>query len=288
MAKGHGEVLMCIPDRLQRMAAAVAAELDLGTPEITRLASGSANLVLRLRDARHDLVLRIAGPQAAKLGADPAAEQAMLSLAARAGLAPPLVLARPEQGILVTRHAAGRILASEDLRDPVQLARIGAWIAALQAQPPPPLPRIDFGARAAGYLATLQARASSTALDRLARGLALRRARLPAVPAVCCHHDLHHRNFIDSGERLLAVDWEYAGPGDPAADLASCIGYHGLGPAEQEALLGGFGDTPLRDRLSALAWIFDCLWYGWNAVAALEGVPPDAELQARLEARLLG
>ena len=49
---------------------------------------------------------------------------------------------------------------------------------------------------------------------RLQRELARRRAAQPA-PArqVPCHHDLHHRNFLDDGPRLFAVDWEYAGPG---------------------------------------------------------------------------
>lgn len=276
--------------RLPDPVRSVAAELGLVQPEVQPLAGGSLNRAWRLRDARQDLVLRLADPRTAQLGADPAAEQAMLSLAARAGLAPPLVIARPEQGLLVTRRAAGRVLTPADFRDPAQLARIGAWIAALQLQPPPALPRIDFAARAAGYLATLQAQARSASLDGLARGLAGRRARLPAVPAVCCHHDLHHRNLVDTGERLVAVDWEYAGPGDPAADLASCIGYHGLGPPEVAALLAGYGagDAAFRSRLSALAWIFDCLWYGWNAVAALAGLPADAALQSRLEARLLG
>ncbi len=276
-------------DDAHRVATALAAELGLDSPRITRLPGGSANLVFRLVDAGHDFVLRLAGPRAARLGADHACEQAMLALAAQAGLAPQLVLARPGQGLLVTGHAAGRTLTREDLRDPAQLARIGAWIAGLQALPPPELPRVDLGARAAGYLATLQSRAPSATAGRIARSLAARRAGLPAAGTVSCHHDLHHRNLVDTGERLLAVDWEYAGPGDPAADLAGCIGYHGLAPVAQEALFAGYGtdDAALRARVAALAWIFDCLWYAWNAVAALEGMAPDAALQTRLEAGLL-
>jgi thiamine kinase-like enzyme len=84
------------------------------------------------------------------------------------------------------------------------------------------------------------------------------------------------------------LDWEYAGPGDPAADLAACIGYHDLGPGEIDALLWGYGEdgTALRARLAALGWIFDCLWYGWNGVAAQAGLEVDRRLQDRLAARL--
>jgi thiamine kinase-like enzyme len=120
--------------------------------------------------------------------------------------------------------------------------------------------------------------------------LARRRAALPPpVRLAPCHHDLHHRNFIEAPGGLLAIDWEYAGPGDPAADLASCIGYHGLGPREIDELLGGYGadGRTLRERLEAQGWIFDCLWYGWNGAARTVGLDADRVLQARLEARLL-
>jgi len=42
----------------------------------------------------------------------------------------------------------------------------------------------------------------------------------------------------------------------------------------------------MRQRIGALGWIFDCLWYGWNGVAALEGLAIDGAEQAALAARL--
>jgi len=279
-----------LPPDLQRAIAAVAGELGLVAPEIMALPGGVANRALRLRDARHDLVLRVAGGTAAALGASRSSECAMHALAAGAGLAPPVVLARPERGLLVTAFVAGRMLSKEDMQDPAVLRRVGDWIARLHALPPPPgLPVVDFGARAAAYLETMRARAPSPEAVELARRLAAKRAGLAPSRAVACHHDLHHRNLIDDGSRLMAVDWEYAGPGDPAADLAACIGYHELAPSRVDALLSGYGPhaAALRARVATLGWIFGCLWYGWNAVAALEGLPQEAGLQARLAARLL-
>ncbi len=177
------------------------------------------------------------------------------------------------------------------MQDARLLARVGAWIAALHALPVPGgLTVVDFGERAAGYLSRLQADSPGGLPGRLARELAARRAALPRPARLAaCHHDLHHRNFIDDGLRLLAVDWEYAGPGDPAADLASCIGYHGLRDDGIDALLAGYGQdgVGLRERLAMLAWIFNCLWFGWNAVAGLSGPAPDADEQAVLAARLV-
>ncbi len=275
-------------------AAGIAAAIDslgLDRPKVTPLAGGILNRSFRVREGDKDLVLKLAGDAAPELGASRRSEFAMQALAAGAGLAPPVVLADEAQGFIVSRHAPGRTPSAGDMHDTRLLARVGAWIAALHALPlPPGLAVVDFGERAAGYLSRLQASSPGGFPGRLADELAARRAALPRpVQLAACHHDLHHRNFIDDGRRLLAVDWEYAGPGDPAADLASCIGYHGLRDDGVDALLSGYGQegTGLRERVAMLAWIFDCLWFGWNAAAGLSGPAPDMGEQARLAARLL-
>jgi len=270
---------------------AVIAELGLHRPECTPLPGGLANRTIRLRDEQHDVVVRIAGVEASDLGADRESERAMHQLAAGIGLAPEILIARPADGLLVTRHAAGRGLTHANLHDEVMLKRIGEWIARLHAEPPPPtLEVVDLGARAAGYLSRMLAHDATSPARTIASLLAGRRAALPPPLRLApCHHDLHHRNFVDAPGGLLAIDWEYAGPGDPAADLASCIGYHGLGPREIDVLLGGYGANgrTLRDRLAAQRWIFDCLWYGWNGAARAVGLEVDSVLQAQLETRLL-
>ncbi len=253
------------------IAAAIEA-LRLTRPAVTPLAGGALNRSFRLRSGSADLVLKIAGAAAPVLGASRRAEFVMQSLAAGAGLAPPVVIADEARGFIVSRHVSGDMPAASDMQDPRLLARIGAWLAALHAlQPPAGIAVVDFGERAAGYLARLQAEAPELSVERISRELAARRADLPRPARLAaCHHDLHHRNFIDDGRHLLAVDWEYAGPGDPAADIASCIGYHRLGDAGVDALLSGYGvaGAGLRERVASLAWIFDCLCFGWNALAA--------------------
>ncbi len=269
--------------------AAIAAELGLVRPTITPLAGGVSGRTLRLCDARQDLVLRLDDGSGASLGASPESEFVILTLAAAAGLGPAIVRWQPAQGWIALRHVAGRTPDCAGLRQPAFLERLGNWFARLHAVPAPPLPAIDFGARAAGYLERLQADTPTAAIAGLRIALAARRKALaPVARLVCCHHDLHHRNIVDSGAALVAIDWEYAGPGDAAADLAACMGYHELDPAERSALLAGYGtDTAaLRERIDALAWIFDCLWYGWNGVAAQAGLALDVALQRRLAARL--
>jgi aminoglycoside phosphotransferase (APT) family kinase protein len=279
-----------LPPGAEAAIAQAAAALGLLRPEVTALEGGLANRSFRLRAGREDFVLKLAGGAAAGLGASRRSELAMQSLAAAAALAPPVVFADEEGRFFVSRRAGGSVPSAVEMRSPALLRRVGAWAARLHAlDAPPRLPVVDFGERAAGYIGQVLAARPDDFVRRLARELEARRAALPAPARLAaCHHDLHHRNFIDDGSRLLAVDWEYAGPGDPAADLASCVGYHALDGAEVDALLDGCGggDSALGARLAALGWIFDCLWFGWNSAAGLAGLPPDPRVQSRLAARL--
>jgi Ser/Thr protein kinase RdoA (MazF antagonist) len=278
------------PPAVDAAITAAIAALGLERPRITELEGGATNRSYRLRDARHDYVLRLAGSATPGLGASRASEFAIQAIAANSGLAPAIVLADAERDFIVTRHADGRVPAVSELRAAPLLRRIGSWIARLHALAPPPgLAVVDFGERAAGYLERLLGQEQRAEIAAIAGELERRRAALPpARQLAACHHDLHHRNFVVSAEKIVAVDWEYAGPGDPAADLACCIGYHDLDAALVDHLLAGYGNDSagFRARVDALGWIFNCLWFGWNEVAAAAGLQSDPELQQRLAARL--
>lgn len=279
------------PDSAAGAIEAAARALGLRSPEAIPLPGGVANRSFRLREGAHDFVLRLAGSAAARLGASSRSEFAMQALAAAAGLAPPIVLADAAHGFIVSRFAPGRVPTAAAMRSPRLLRRVGAWFARLHGlEAPPGLAAIDFGERAADYLARIAARDPGDFIRRLQRELAQRREALAAPARLApCHHDPHRRNLLDDGTHILALDWEYAGPGDAAADLAACAGYHGLDAAGLDALLDGYGTASrvLRARVAALAWIFDCLWFGWNGAAAAHGLAPDAGEQSRLAARLL-
>ena len=286
MARATTRVNLGLPAAI----ADAARTLGLERSEVTPLDGGLANRSFRLRGNSRDYFLRLAGDAAARLGASIRSEIAMQSVAANAGLAPRILLADPAGRYVVSEFVEGSVPSDSAMSDPVQLLRVGAWCARLHAlESPPDVATVDFGERAAGYLARLPD--EDRIVPRLRVELARRRAALaPPDRLAPCHHDLHRRNLLDDGTRLVAVDWEYAGPGDPAADLAACAGYHALDAAGVDALIAGYGGAraPLAARVASLAWIFDCLWYGWNAAAAQDGLAADAAEQSRLVARLLG
>jgi thiamine kinase-like enzyme len=67
-----------------------------------------------------------------------------------------------------------------------------------------------------------------------------------------CHNDLLNANFIDDGERIRIVDWEYAGMGDPFFDLGNFSVNHGLDADEDAILLAAYEGVARPARLARL------------------------------------
>ena len=88
---------------------------------------------------------------------------------------------------------------------------------------------------------------------------------------VPCHNDLLTENFLDDGERLRILDWEYAAMGDRYFDLANFSNHHDLSVPEMEALIEAyFGEsTPAPSPAVRLMRPMAAFWEGmWGVVQA--------------------
>jgi len=93
-----------------------------------------------------------------------------------------------------------------------------------------------------------------------------RRAGAPPVP---CHNDLLNANFLDDGERLRIVDWEYAGMGDRFFDLANFSINHELDEGGRQAFLAAcFGEVREEDAraLELMRFMSDFREAMWGVV----------------------
>jgi thiamine kinase-like enzyme len=150
------------------------------------------------------------------------AEVAASRAAFEAGLSPQVVHAGP--GIMVVRALEARTYAEADVR--AHAARCVALIKRCHA---------EMGRRIQGragvfwvfqvcrhYARLLQEAGHAHAPD-LPQWMAaldgMERAQVP-LPIVFGHHDLLPGNFLDDGDRLWLIDWEYAGFGTAMFDLA--------------------------------------------------------------------
>ena len=69
------------------------------------------------------------------------------------------------------------------------------------------------------------------------------------VTLVYGHNDLLPANFIDDGERIWLIDWDYAGFNSPLFDLGGLASNNGLSPMQEDWLLETYFDAPVSDAL---------------------------------------
>ncbi len=217
----------------------VARVWPAGVESVEPLGGGITNRNFKVRAGDEEFVLRIGGKDTELLGIDRDVEHAVARAAASLGLGPEVTAYLEPEGYLVTRFVEGEV-------GKVTVPAAAALLRRLHAAPPIP-GRFDAFRVVSTYSLTARERgvplppgfreAQATA-DRIER----RRGRYALVP---CHNDLLAANFIDSGDRLWIVDWEYAGMGDAAFDLANFAVSNGLDDDGDRELLEAYGGADL-------------------------------------------
>jgi len=198
-------------------------------------------------------VLRIVGKDTNLLGIDRGVELAATEAAAAVGVGPEVSAFVEPEGWLVTRFIEGEIPPVEQMREPDMLARVAQALRAFHDGPPIP-GTFDSFRVVEIYRETALARGGTIPeAYEWAHGIAgqIERTRADARPKPC-HNDLLNANFLDDGERLRIVDWEYAGMGDPFFDLANFSINHELGLEERSALLEAYYGKARPEHARAL------------------------------------
>jgi thiamine kinase-like enzyme len=225
--------------------------------EVEALGGGITNHNFKVWVEGEALVLRIGGKDTALLGIDREHEHEAALLAARLGIGPEVV--RFADGVLVTRFVEGEV-------GRVDPAVVGTLLKRLH-DAPPIAGRFDSFRVVETYAATASGCGRSLPdafawAHELAQRIELVRA---AAPRVACHNDLLAANFIDDGERVWIVDWEYAGMGDPFFDLANFAVNNGLDDEGETALLEAYGSADLR-ALTLMRFMSDFREAMWGVV----------------------
>ena len=96
---------------------------------------------------------------------------------------------------------------------------------------------------------------------------------------VPCHNDPLSANFMEEGDRLYLIDWEYAGMNDPTFDLAAIINENCLDDEAAEYFLecyyGGELTEEQRARVHISRFVADALWAVWSLVQINSGKDHD-------------
>jgi thiamine kinase-like enzyme len=217
------------------------------------LGGGITNHNFKVDLADGSYVLRIAGRDTSLLGIDRSVEHEASLAAAAVGVGPEVVAFVQPGGYLVTRFIEGPIVPVDRMREADSIKRVAQALRAVHRGPSLAGRFISFRV-VEDYRTTVFSRGAEVPSSfAWARQIALRveRARGP-FPERPCHNDLLNANFIDDGERIRIVDWEYAGMGDVFFDLANFSINHGFGREERQGLLTAYFGTVRTEDERAL------------------------------------
>jgi len=264
--------------RLSHALATISA-LDGHIGPVERL-GGLTNLVFRVGD----YCLRLPGK-----GTEEYINREHEAVAAReaavAGVSPEVVHADAATGVMVTRFIEGATTMTPDAFD----ADIGSVRRAGEAfrqlhQSGAKFPfTFELFAMIDDYLSILSKK--DVALpdgyhDVVAQAETVRAAlAMQSLPSVACHCDPLCENFLDTGERIWIVDWEYSGMNDPMWDLGDLSVEGDFDAAQDRALLEAYSDGAPDPSDHARMIIYkamcDLLWTLWGLIQLANDNPAE-------------
>jgi thiamine kinase-like enzyme len=267
-----------VPDVRERLQATIAdpALRDIlgGEPRtVVPLEGGLTNFNFKVETPQCTAVVRLSSSDGDLLAIDRMAEEANSRRAAESGAAPPVLAYLPSRHALVVEWIEGRTLAADDLRDSAMLARVAAVCRQLHAGPRF-VGDFDMFAIQRRYLALVRERGfrlPERYLDfapqaaQVEDALAVRRE--PTVP---CNNDLLAANFIDDGQRLWVIDYEYGGNNDACFELGNIWSESELSLGQLEVLVDSYYGRHLRHKVARARLLGLMARYGWTLWASIQ------------------
>ncbi len=240
---------------------------------VTELPGGLTNRNFKIITPNGSFVARVASGGSELLAIDRQNEYRNSVRAADAGVGAPVIEYQPDAGVLVLGFIEGRTLTNADVGATAILARIAGACRKLHA-----------GQRFDGDfdMFAIQGRYRSVAaergikipagyddwmgsFERMRQALAVR-----AQGTVPCNNDLLAANFIDDGDRIWLIDYEYSGNNDPCFELGNIAGECQLDTDALAALVSEYYRRPTRNKIARARLLGLAGKYGWTLWGAIQ------------------
>ncbi|HKZ54381.1 MAG TPA: choline/ethanolamine kinase family protein [Anaerolineales bacterium] len=216
--------------------------------------------------------VRIPGESTDLLAVDRKNEHHNTVAAAKAGVGPKVIYHLPEHNVMVMEFIQGKTMSIQALQAPGMASRIAQSVQRLHAGP-----RFltDFNMF---RLVEFYLRRVKEHDVRIPQGY---RERLPtvrrieqavtahALPTVPCNNDLLAENYIDDGETLRLIDFEYSGNNDPCFELGNTCQELQYDDERFSELCGAYFGAPrshVLARMRLYALMSDIGWTLWGAL----------------------
>jgi thiamine kinase-like enzyme len=244
------------------------------------LSGGLTNQNLKVTTPQGTYVARLSTPESSLLAIDRHYEHVNSVAAAASGAAPSVVAYAPEANILVVDFIDGRTWDSADILLPANASRIAEVCHLLHAGP-------AFGnsfnmlSLQRHYLTIVQERGlrlPDRYLDFVGHAKAIEQAfEARPAPATPCNNDLLAANFIDTGDRVWLIDYEYSGNNDPFFEIGNIWSEASGTPDDLGRLVAAYAGRRSR-ALTARAWLWGLMSkYGWMLWASIQDGTSDLD-----------
>jgi len=240
---------------------------------VTELPGGLTNRNFKISTVNGTFVARVASGGSELLAIDRQNEYRNSMRAAAAGVGAPVIDYQPSVSVLVLGFLEGRTLANADVADPDRLRRIARACRQLHGAE-----RFDGDFD----MFEIQRRYRSVVAER---GIAIpagyddlmdkfdAAAQALAVGdegTVPCNNDLLAANFIENGEKIWLIDYEYAGNNDACFELGNIWGECQLPDEALAALVAEYYGRPLRNKIARATLLGLAGKYGWTLWGAIQ------------------
>jgi len=245
-----------------------------GITGISLLEGGLTNRSYRVDTKTGSFVMRINDTQPELLGIDRENERVNSIRACEAGVAPAVKAALAEEGVLVVRWIEAQTLHAADMRgNPLMLGRIAHSLRMLHGAP---AFRGDFHFTSTRrmYLRTVEENhffipGDYRALEPLVLDLENAMALNPE-PLVPCNNDLLAENFLDDGQKIWIIDYEYSGMNEASFEIGNLASESGLSEEDLTELCNAYWQAALPAKIArARAWSMVAR-YGWVLWASIQ------------------
>ncbi len=248
-------------------------------PAAARRLGGLTNLNYLVGHDGGRFVLRIPGAGTSEY-IDREAEGVAARAAADAGVNAEVMFFDPSDGLMVTRYVDASVtMDPARFRDLDAVTRAGQAFHRLHARSRPFATDFQLFPMIDGYLQLLQSKGAALPfgyIELQQRADDTRRALESSLhPLVPSHCDPLCENFLDTGDVMFIIDYEYAGNNDPMWDLADLAVEGEFGHDQDLALLRAYFERDPAPseigRMVAYKALCDLLWTLWGVIQHANG-----------------
>ena len=238
---------------------------------IRELSGGLTNRNLAVETPSGKYVARVSSNSSLLLAIDRDAEYANSKIAAASGIGAPVYDYLPEHGLLVIGYLDGRTYGPTDVANNLQ--RIAESCRALHSAAPFVSDFNMFDIQRS-YLATIQESGFRLPDDYLKYMPQVQKMfdalQVLDEGTVPCNNDLLPANFIDNGDKIWIIDYEYSGNNDACFELGNIWSEAALDYEYLRVLVDAYYGRFRPEKL-ARAWFLALLAkYGWTLWASIQ------------------